>query len=284
MRTMRMPKREDKRIVMLPNHPTPVASAVSFLLHLGALVAVGGALMAVAMPAAASLLPDATSSVLCQQSPQPDSSGATSCAQASARGHNSGLITLSPFVDVSVEVTSLPFTGAGSVYAELNYSFEVVGGTPGDRVPLLIATALSASSPTPHGSAFAAIAITTSLGSVGETVCMYGTCGEPAEFSGELSIAAFSGAVNTVALRADVGGDATPTGSFTNAEVDPWIFVDPAFNGASNYSILLSAGVGNGVVQQVPEPSTLWLLSTGCPILGLMRRRVKDAKAEQKAG
>jgi hypothetical protein len=62
------------------------------------------------------------------------------------------------------------------------------------------------------------------------------------------------------------------------ASVDPLIYIDPGFAGASDYSIELSPGVANAL-PGVPEPAAWTMMLTGFGLLGLAARRRRAALA-----
>jgi hypothetical protein len=69
------------------------------------------------------------------------------------------------------------------------------------------------------------------------------------------------------AASADVGGKAT-------AFVDPYIFVDPHFANASDYTITVLDGVANAPpVDAVPEPNAATLLLAGLGLIGVVTAR-----------
>jgi len=90
------------------------------------------------------------------------------------------------------------------------------------------------------------------------------------DFSGSFSVDAVSGQVGSILLvtQASIGG---LLGGTADASADPFIFVDPNFAGASNYSVLVSDGIGSGP-SPVPEPASLVLLGSGLAALGWQRR------------
>jgi len=59
---------------------------------------------------------------------------------------------------------------------------------------------------------------------------------------------------------------------FGTASADPIIFIDPSFAGASQYSVIVSDGVGNGV-GSVPEPGTVGLVLSAALFLWVARAR-----------
>ena len=67
-----------------------------------------------------------------------------------------------------------------------------------------------------------------------------------------------------------VGGISAEAGF---ASVDPLIFIDPSFPGASRYSILVSPGVGNES-SSAPEPSGLALVALGALMVWRFRPAV----------
>jgi PEP-CTERM motif len=54
------------------------------------------------------------------------------------------------------------------------------------------------------------------------------------------------------------------------AGADPYIFIDPAFVGGIQFSLLISEGIGNGPVSAVPEPSTWAMMILGFVGIGFM--------------
>ena len=75
--------------------------------------------------------------------------------------------------------------------------------------------------------------------------------------------------------------------AFTNyvssvmAWADPYFFIDPAFVGGNQFSLLISDGIGNSPVSAVPEPSTWAMMILGFLGLGWMayRRKTKPCWA-----
>lgn len=170
-------------------------------------------------------------------------------------------LTLAPFVSLVAQAeapAALGIHGAGAT-AFLTYSFAVIGGNPGDLVPISIATSLTTTGTDPNlGIGFAVVTVTTNAGGTTtlEAVCTNATCGTTANsFSGTLNTLARSGEVDELFLQveASVVGSSVPESA--SAAADPFIFVDPAFPTANLYSIVVSPGVGNATASTVPEPS-----------------------------
>src|SRR5215831_17839437 len=153
-------------------------------------------------------------------------------------------VTLFPFVSLQAQAASpiAPGIHGAGANGSTTYSFQVIGGSPGDIVPLLIATTLTTTgSDLSLGIGFAALTVTTSaVGTMTlKAVCSDGTCGTTAHaFSGTLSTKAKSGDVDQLFLQvqASVGGNST-FAEFASASADPFIFVDPAFPNAHLYNI-----------------------------------------------
>jgi protein-L-isoaspartate O-methyltransferase len=202
-----------------------------------------------------------------------------SCALNLA-GSASASLTTAPFVSLTAQAASPPNGGVihgAAAKAVLTYSFEVIGGNPGDIVPVLIATSLSALGSDPsHGIGFAELSVHT--GAAGDSfvaVCSDGTCGTTASsFSGTLRTRARSGDPNnelTLQVQASTGDSLLATSA--SASADPFIFVDPSFPEAALYSIVVSPGIGNAEITAVPEPGTMSLVLGAGALLGLARRR-----------
>lgn len=198
-----------------------------------------------------------------------------SCVGNGTNAVGSASVTTSPFVSLTAQTNSGPADqngvyGAGAL-ATLQYSFQVIGGTPGDVVPILIAGSLSSNgSSFSHAYGFAEVVVHTSFGNTSEVVCTNGTCGTMANsFSGTFGWTATSGeGGDTIQLTAEANSGDSPFVEFANASADPYIYIDPSFANAANYSILVSPGVGNDL-PDVPEPATFGL--TGAALLMLVR-------------
>jgi hypothetical protein len=198
-----------------------------------------------------------------------------SCVQSGNDAIATGSLTLSPFVSLTAASSSGPINdffnpGAGA-FVSAKYSFQVNGGNPGDVVPILISTSLTANASSfSHAYGFAEVVIHTGFGNSSEVVCTNGTCGTTnTSFSGTFSTFAFSGETgDTVQLEIEASSGDSPFAESANASADPFLFVDPSFAGASNYHIDVSPGVGNAS-PSVPEPGTLGL--TGFAMVVLAR-------------
>lgn len=203
------------------------------------------------------------------------------CSQSTPGGSDTLFYSVLPFPSLSVSASAMDDNVDNFSYSgvlSLEYYFEVVGGTPGTVVPLLIATNLLTSE-TGYADAYAEIFITTSQSSESSTYCAVDPatppCASPG-FSGTIGIAATSGTIDQIILEVSAGaalgnnGITTYPGS-SAASADPFIYVDPSFAGAGNYSILLSSGVGNGEAT-TPEPGTFLLVCGLWPLVLLVRR------------
>jgi hypothetical protein len=188
-------------------------------------------------------------------------------------GSDSGLATYAPFAGISGSAYGQGLVDTANVFGSLSYSFEVTGGTVGTVVPVEITTALEAI-PDSIGYAFSEIGVSANT-SAGVTICSNGLgCDGDTAFSGTLQVNALSGAVNTVHLEIEAGGALGDTSDFDGgtASADPYIYVDPAFLNAADYSIEVSPNIGN---VPVPLPATAWLLGSvlGGAALFMPRRR-----------
>ena len=89
------------------------------------------------------VLPAATISTQCESGQNGLIAGTASCSQAYADGSDNVTANLLPFAGLSTNAAVAGFVIDGySGFATLDCSFEVVGGNPGDQVPLLIFTNL----------------------------------------------------------------------------------------------------------------------------------------------
>jgi hypothetical protein len=195
---------------------------------------------------------------------------------------NNGSVTYSPFAGLNAFADGQGLVDNSGVFGVLNYSFEVIGGKPGDVVPIDVDTVLSAV-PISIGSVFSETLVTGDT-STGVTICSSG-CGVGSGvtgFTGTLQVNAVSGTVylNGVHLEVDVIGALGGTTDFDGgtASVDPHVYVDPAFPNAGAYTVLLSDGIGNQL-PGVPEPATWAVLVLGVAMIGFAARRRREGAA-----
>jgi hypothetical protein len=231
-----------------------------------------------ALPARAALPPAATfvecvadgthsiDPVFCQEGSIPGTPG---FATASA-------FESSPFVTARATEPANGVLGS-SATATLSYSFQVLGGNPGDLVPILIGTSLHTES-SPLSSAVATLTYRTTA--VGIVPSILKVCSGPGSPLDCIGFEGFSGAVRTLArpgsvddfLALTVTASAVASGSSGEralATADPFVFIDPQFADAGLYSIVVSDGVGN--VAAVPEPATHALFGSSLALLALVR-------------
>ena len=205
-------------------------------------------------------------------------------------GTDSGLVSFSPDAGVSGSAFGQGLVDEANVFGVLNYSFEVIGGTPGTVVPVDIETTLQAI-PTSIGYVFSEIDVAANT-TASFTICNSGGIGCGAgtgetNFTGVLQVDALSDTayVTTgssfnqgVHLEVEAGGalGASFNGGLVSA--DPHLFVDPSFPDAADYSIVVSPNVGNAV-PTIPEPSTWVLMGVGFVGLAGLRRRLRERVA-----
>ena len=240
-------------------------------------------LAASASPAWSSTLPPATTTTICIQA-----GSEVVDPVACSLGGASASAVLSPFVGMRAAATGFGVSN-GSV-AQGKYSFEVVGGNPGDQVPVEILFDLRAVA-TVDGldatfggiaSAQADLTILHQGQSIffqcASSVRFPDACGG-SSFGGSTGFTAISGdTANQLQLRAVAGTGPNPFPNSLDASAfaDPLIFVDPSFASASQYSIVLTDGVGNGIESAVPEPAEGWLAAAG--LLAVLGRRALAAR------
>jgi hypothetical protein len=214
----------------------------------------------------------------------------TSCSGGST---DSGLVTFSPDAGVSGSAFGEGLVDVAGVFGVLNYSFEVIGGTPGAAVPVDIDVVLQAV-PISIGYVFSEIDVAANT-TASETICNSGGIGCGAgtgstSFTGALQVTALSDTAyitnglsfnQGVHLEVEAGGALGSASDFDGGTVsaDPHLFVDPSFPNASEYSIVLSPNIGNSV-PTIPEPSTWVLMSAGLVGLAGLRRRLRERAAE----
>jgi hypothetical protein len=234
-----------------------------------------------AATAAPIMLPAATISTQCESGQNGLIAGTASCSQAYGDGSDDVTATLLPFAGISTNAAVAGFViDDYSGFAALDYSFEVVGGNPGDPVPLLIFTNLFTSI-AGDAYAFSEIIVSNNSSTLGSVVACQsygGTCppDAPSDFSGSFGGTVSSGVLEDVHLEIEASTNAVLGAATSSASADPLIEINPSFANASDYSILLSPGVGNAT-NSTPEPGTLMLICCGGAFLLLARRYFRPA-------
>jgi len=178
-------------------------------------------------------------------------------------------------------------SGATAIVA-LQYDFAVTGGSVGDSVPVLVQSRLStgvSESMDPNNSNIASASINLfGISGVGGAIINNGpadsACSASPDntdvgdcfggFDDELALTLTSGSAERVFLQIIVSASSTSGGS-ASASIDPFIFVDPSFANAGDYTITVSDGVAN--VSPVPEPSAWALSLAAVGGLGAVRSR-----------
>jgi hypothetical protein len=191
---------------------------------------------------------------------------ATSCNSS----NDSGVVTYAPFAGVSGSANGQGLVDVASVFGVLNYSFEVIGGNPGDVVPVDVDAVLDAISNS-IGVVFSEITVAADT-SAGVTICSSG-CGVgdgETNFIGALKVDALSGTLytNAIHLEIEAGGARGASYNGGTASADPYIFISPTFQNAGEYSIEVSPNIGNVPASAVPEPSTWAMMLLGFAGLG----------------
>ena len=170
----------------------------------------------------------------------------------------------------------------------LQYDFAVTGGIVGDPVPVLVRSRMStgvSESMDPNNSNTASASINLfGISGVGGAIINNGpadsACSASPDntdvgdcfggFDDELALTLTSGSAERVFLQIIVSASSTSGGS-ASASIDPFIFVDPSFANAGDYTITVSDGVAN--VSPVPEPSAWALSLAAVGGLGAVRSR-----------
>ncbi len=171
--------------------------------------------------------------------------------------------SLSPLVSLTAQFSAPPVDptkgkiSEGEALATVQYGFEVVGGNPGDVVPILVATNLSTTGSSEFNAlGHAEMAIDNSFGETKASVCSTQfDCGSTeTSFSGTLAWKATSGDLGNLLFLSvlAIGGNSSLPQSAT-ASADPFIFIDPSFPDAAEYSIVVASGASNAPAE-TPEP------------------------------
>lgn len=178
-------------------------------------------------------------------------------------------IGVQPFGNLSASADPASGVGEGAAavaLAAIQYDFAVTGGRVGDLVPVRVLSGLQAEvsgSPDPNQATSAAANIVVrSLSpvsgarnedSAGACDVSPGECGQPDAVEADLALTVASGAAGRVFMQVLVAASGISEGP-AFAQIDPFIFVDPSFPNAADYTITVEGGVGNAL-PAVPDPA-----------------------------
>jgi len=213
----------------------------------------------------------------CEIGPQPPDAPGTSAE-----------IAIQPFVKLGAKAEAdfgeeADRSGATAIVA-LQYDFALTGGHPGDLVPILVHTSLHTDvtqSEDPNNSNSAAAVINVfSLSAPNVIASTFacsvspGDCGGDEDVDENLALTMASGSAGRVFMQIIVAASSTSGGS-AGADMDPFIFVDPHFANAADYTITVASGVANAlpVAPPVPEPTVWALMLAGLGGAGAAARR-----------
>ena len=170
---------------------------------------------------------------------------------------------------------------AGSHYdaiAEVHYQI-AVDGTPGVMVPFFFDTAGGFTYSGQFPSAFMRVQLipTGGLGLTGFTASTYlfssGTtsCG-PVCINGTQQVSLLTNTIYNITVRASASAN-TNTPASVSSWADPYIYIDPAFVGGDQFSLLISDGIGNAPLTTTPIPAALPLFLAGLAGMGFLGAR-----------
>jgi|SRR5215831_10947309 len=288
---------EDKAGDLRPNWSESMAKLISYA------VFVLLAMTRLASPAVAQALTHGGSLVECQEfqegfvSAQDAGLFAVGPASCGLTSFAVGTIAIQPSVLLRATADGAlagPFSGSGAgATVELAYDFTVHGGNPGDLVPVVVHTSMSTSvtpSLDPENANIASAnvnlyGVSSVHGSIinngpGTFACDFSPndCDVSADNVDDIALTMASGSSERVDMQIIVAASGLSEGS-ASASIDPFIFVDPRFAHAADYTITVADGVANAPPPAVPEPGVWALLLTGLGASGAIARRRRTGLA-----
>jgi hypothetical protein len=192
-----------------------------------------------------------------------------------------------PAAFASMTASDLPALGGVEGSApDTIYYFEFVG-PPGINIPIIFSTAgYTNASASQFGIAQAESEIGVEGGGRGNLffgyACAFVGNGSPC-INGypPINQTAVLNILSDNEVQVELTASASAFGSFgedglASADADPYFYIDPTFPLASEFTLVISAGVGNSPLTGIPEPSTLAMLGAGA--LGFIFRRYRGLK------
>jgi hypothetical protein len=210
----------------------------------------------------------------CEIGPQPEDAPGTSAE-----------IAIQPFVKLGAKAEAdfgeAADRSGATALAALQYDFRLTGGNPGDLVPILVHTSLhtnvTESQDFNNSNVASANIVVSSLSSPGNFASTFacsvspGDCGGDPDVEEDLALTMASGSAGRVFMQILVSASSTSGGS-AGGDIDPFIFVDPHFANAADYTITVASGVANAL-PPVPEPGGWALMLAGLGGLSAIVRR-----------
>jgi MYXO-CTERM domain-containing protein len=194
---------------------------------------------------------------------------------------------MNPTPTFTINSTGTYNGGFGFGEIQMDYAIEVTGPASATPVPIFIADDASASSGVNDGSA-AFVSVTfngagnylLNLQSQNGVLTFPNSPPSSGETNGVYHFVNTEQVTLGSTYYLDIFVEAGARNTSADAFLDPYIYVDPTFPNADQYSVLLSPGIGNSVA--TPEPSTWMMAALGfgaLGALGLRRRRSLVAAA-----